>query len=67
MAIKQLSDLIKRSLVPSDGFHQSPVAWEDQVFYFLLVDRFSDNKEKAFKDIAGNVVTGGTTPLCTGR
>ena len=65
MAIKQLSDLILKSLVPSGGFHQSPVAWEDHIFYFLLVDRFSDNKEKGFKDIAGNVVTSGTTPLFT--
>jgi glycosidase len=65
MTITQLSDLDLKSLVPGAGFHRSPVAWEDHVFYFLLVDRFSDNKEKAFKDIAGNVVPSGTTPLFT--
>ena len=67
MAITQLSDLILRSLVPSGGFHQSPAAWEDHVFYFLLVDRFSNDKEKSYRDIAGNVVTSGTIPsLYTG-
>jgi glycosidase len=28
-------------------FHPSPVAWEDEVLYFLLVDRFSDGGEDA--------------------
>ena len=65
MAIRQLSEVDLKSLVPAAGFHKSPVAWEDQVFYFLLVDRFSDNNEKGFKDIPGNVVTSGTTPLFT--
>ena len=27
-------------------FTPSPAAWEDQVLYFLLLDRFSDGKEK---------------------
>lgn len=28
-------------------FHASPDAWEDQVFYFLLPDRFSNNTESS--------------------
>ncbi|GAO35416.1 alpha-amylase [Sulfuricella sp. T08] len=46
-------------------FHPSPAAWEDQVFYFFLVDRFSDGNEAGFRDPAGNPVAGGTTPLLT--
>ena len=34
--------------------HPSPAAWEDQVFYFLLVDRFSDGQEDGHLDLAGN-------------
>jgi glycosidase len=63
MAVPQLSELNLRSLTPPFGYHPSPVAWEDQVLYFLLVDRFPDNKENDHKDIAGNVVTNGQTPL----
>jgi len=44
------SQLVNRSFTPS------PSAWEDQVFYFLLLDRFSDNNEAGF-------TATGTTPL----
>src|SRR5690606_12255538 len=27
-------------------YHPSPVDWRDEVLYFLLVDRFSDGREK---------------------
>src|SRR5262249_21322296 len=41
-----------------------PAAWEDQVLYFLLLDRFSDGKEKdGYRDDAGRPVPGGSTPL----
>ncbi len=65
MPLQQISELNLKSLVASGKYHPSPVAWEDQVFYFLLVDRFSDNKESGYKDIHGNIVTTGTTPLYT--
>ncbi|MEZ4860284.1 MAG: alpha-amylase family glycosyl hydrolase [Caldilineaceae bacterium] len=65
MAIQQLAELDLHALVAAGGFHPSPPAWEDQVFYFLLVDRFSDAQEKGYKDNAGQIVTGGTTPLFT--
>lgn len=43
-------------------FHPSPAAWEDQVFYFFMLDRFSDGQESGYRDNAGNWVTAGTTP-----
>jgi glycosidase len=45
------------------AFHPSPIAWEDQVLYFLLPDRFSDDKETGYKDNEGHSVKSGSTPL----
>jgi glycosidase len=42
----------------------SPPAWEDEVLYFLLVDRFSDGQEDRYLDLNGTPVAG-TTPLYT--
>lgn len=44
-------------------FFPSPAAWEDLVLYFLMLDRFSDGKEKGFRDNNAKKVSGGTTPL----
>ena len=44
-------------------FTPSPAAWEDQVLYFLMLDRFSDENEKGYIDNNGKSVTTGTTPL----
>ncbi len=38
----------------------SPSAWEDEVLYFLLVDRFSDGREAGYLDLSGQVVPGAT-------
>jgi glycosidase len=43
-------------------YHPSPKAWEDQVLYFLLVDRFSDGKEKGYRDLTGKITDSGFTP-----
>ena len=40
----------------------SPAAWEDQVLYFLMLDRYSDGRERGYRDNAGNLVAGGSTP-----
>ncbi|MGI0493002.1 alpha-amylase family glycosyl hydrolase [Alkalinema pantanalense CENA528] len=57
---------IKLNLMTSDKqYFQSPIAWEDQVFYFLMLDRFSDGNENGYKNNAGNLVQSGTTPLGT--
>ena len=52
------------SAVTSSNKTASPSAWEDEVIYFLLVDRFSDAREDGYRDLAGNPVPG-TTPLFT--
>lgn len=44
------------------AYTSSPAAWEDQVLYFLMLDRFSDGREKDYRDNAGNPVTEGETP-----
>ncbi len=44
MPDKSLRDLDLSALMPR-SFFPSPAAWEDQVLYFLLVDRFSDENE----------------------
>ena len=58
---KSLQEIDFKNLVKPDYF-PSPQAWEDQVLYFLLLDRFSDGKEKEFIDNTGNVFISGTTP-----
>jgi glycosidase len=62
---------IERSLLDIDfaslmrrTFTPSPAAWEDQVLYFLLVDRFSDGSERGgHLDNDGCPVETGQTPL----
>jgi hypothetical protein len=44
-------------------FHKSPDAWEDQLMYFLLPDRFSDGNERGYRNLANKLVNTGTTPL----
>ncbi|MQM32857.1 MAG: alpha-amylase [Candidatus Accumulibacter phosphatis] len=46
-------------------FHPSPAAWEDQVLYFLMLDRFSDDQENGYKANDGTLVSTGSTPLFT--
>jgi glycosidase len=66
-----MPETIEKSLLELDfasltrrTFTPSPAAWEDQVLYFLLLDRFSDGKENGgYRDIAGHPVQGGSTPL----
>ncbi len=41
----------------------SPTAWEDQVLYFLMLDRYSDGKEQGYRDNAGNPAGGSTPPF----
>jgi glycosidase len=60
---KQLAKLKLDSFLPAGGYFKSPIAWEDQVFYFLMLDRFSDGQEQGYLDNQGNLVTTGTTPL----
>ncbi|GAB4383395.1 MAG: hypothetical protein Kow00121_45190 [Elainellaceae cyanobacterium] len=50
---------------PANRAFPFPTAWEDQVSYFLMLDRFSDNQENGYQDNAGNLVRNGTTPMYT--
>src|SRR5689334_13212192 len=58
---RSVSDIDFRALTDR-VFHPSPAAWEDEVLYFLLVDRFSDGQERDYRDPAGDVVPAGATP-----
>ncbi|MBD2494138.1 alpha-amylase family glycosyl hydrolase [Nostoc sp. FACHB-280] len=66
MAIKQLSQLNLAAYTANKTFYPSPNAWEDQVFYFMMLDRFSDGKENGYKDNLGKIVSNGVTPLFAG-
>jgi len=63
--LQTLTQIDFDSLIARGGFTPSPFAWEDQAFYFLMLDRFSDGKEIGYKDEQGNVVNTGTTPIFT--
>jgi glycosidase len=43
-------------------FFPSPATWEDEVLYFLMLDRFSDGNENLYKDNDGQLETTGATP-----
>src|SRR5262249_29872560 len=66
-----MTEKIEQSLLELDfagltqrKFTPSPAAWEDQILYFLLLDRFSDGKEKdGYRDSDDRPVRTGDTPL----
>lgn len=65
---KSLEQLDLKALTNKRSYYPSPVNWEDEMLYFLLVDRFSDGREyNGFLDGAGNPIAGTkperTTPL----
>jgi len=62
MVEKTLAELDFDALTDRD-FYPSPPAWEDEVLYFLMLDRFSDDNENDYIDNDGNRVTTGSTPL----
>src|SRR5262245_56621706 len=61
MSVRRVADLDFARLVDRT-FHPSPAAWEDQVLYFLMLDRFSDGRERGYLDESGQPVVDGTTP-----
>lgn len=60
--MERVSDIDFAELCVGRKFHYSPLAWEDQVLYFLLLDRFSDDKEHDYSGNDGQPVTSGNTP-----
>ena len=61
MVAKNLRELDLKAL-SRGAYTPSPPAWEDQVLYFLMLDRFSDGREQDFRDNDGRTVSGGATP-----
>ena len=67
----KITEMIEKSLLELDfaslarrTFTPSPAAWEDQSLYFLLLDRFSDGREKdGYRDNSDRPAQTGTTPL----
>lgn len=62
MTLKRLREIDFSSLCDRQ-YYPSPAAWEDQVLYFLMLDRFSDNREKGYLDNRGKKVRSGATEL----
>ncbi len=48
--MRRKADFDTRSLSLQSSYHPSPEAWEEQIFYFLLVDRFCDDRERPLYD-----------------
>ncbi len=44
-------------------FHPSPAAWEDRILSFLLLGRFSDGRERGYRDNRGDPIMIGTTTM----
>ena len=63
MELTRIGDVDIAGIVSQKNYTPSPAAWEDQVFYFLMVDRFSDGKETGYRDNNGEIVSGNGTPL----
>lgn len=55
-------ELVDWNNLRRSAYHPSPAVWEDQVLYFLMLDRFSDGREQGYCDIEGNIQNG-STPL----
>ena len=45
MTEERLAQIDLESLTSSRQYFPSPLAWEDQVFYFLMLDLFSDGND----------------------
>ena len=65
MPEKSLTELDLQALRANRKYFPSPTRWEDEVIYFLLLDRFSDGRENLYRDNPGNLVTTGSTPPFT--
>ena len=59
---QRIADIDFNALTAGRTFFPSPAAWEDEVLYFLMLDRFSDGRETGYRDNSGALVTTGTTP-----
>lgn len=64
--IKEVNDpeVLSKISGKRQAFHKSPIAWEDELLYFLLPDRFSNNQESGYLDADGQLVTGRSESIC---
>jgi glycosidase len=66
-AIKSITDPLVQEVLTdwprARKYYLSPEAWEDQVLYFFLPDRFSDGNESGVRDVNGDTAITRTTPL----
>ena len=58
---QRIADIDFDALTAGRTFFPSPAAWEDEVLYFLMLDRFSDGRENGYRDNSGSIVSTGTT------
>jgi glycosidase len=61
MAERSVTEIDLRAITRRRYF-PSPIAWEDEVLYFLMLDRFSDGQESGYRGNDGAMVADGTTP-----
>ena len=47
--MKSIQEINLKELIKDKEFTKSPIDWENQIIYFLLVDRFSDGQEENYK------------------
>jgi glycosidase len=63
---KRLADIEINQIIDAHGEYKiSPWAWEDQILYFLMLDRFSDGNETEYRDNANNMISRSGTKLFT--
>ena len=63
---KSLQQIDVTALTHRQSYYPSPLNWEDEVLYFLLVDRFSNGREyNGFSNGAGQPITGPTSERTT--
>lgn len=47
--MKSIEDIDLKDIIKNRNYTESPIDWENQIIYFLLIDRFSDGKESKYK------------------
>jgi hypothetical protein len=60
---QRIADIDFDALTAGRTFLPSPAAWEDEVLYFLMLDRFSDGSENGFWTTQAGVTTSRRRPI----
>lgn len=59
----EIADINLAALTSGRAYYPSPTAWEDEVLYFLMLDRFSDGREHSYRGNDGALAP--ATPTAT--